>query len=260
MSATYLLVPDAHVMAGDDLARFRALHKWLGARNVRLEGLINIGDLWDFASLCAHDQDNPEWYSRQLGEEIDVGIEALELQNKILKDFGIAGAVLHFIEGNHENRYNKWMAGDNRLRTSPFPKTVADIIKSRLSKPARAKLKFHKFLQPAIVRGVAFSHYFVSGLMARPQSGERPAGTILKTQHMSCVCGHSHTLDFAERTRADSTKIYGLVAGCFVDPKAEFGFAGPARKLWWSGCHLLHFTGTGQFDLESVSYERLLNA
>lgn len=256
MAKTYLLIPDAHAKAGDDLSRFSLLRAWLHEREPTLHGVINIGDLWDFESLCMHDQNDPAWYSRNLEDEIQAGLSALDIQANILKKFGVSNPEHIFIEGNHENRYNKWMAGDNRLRTSPFPQKVSGLVK--YYRPTM-KLKYTPFLQPKVVQGAAFSHYFVSGLMARAQSGERPAGTILKAQHMSCVCGHSHTLDYAERTRADGTKIHGLVSGSFVDPKSDFGFAGPARKLWWSGCHLLHFTGPGEFDVESVSLARMTN-
>jgi hypothetical protein len=167
---------------------------------------------------------------------------------------GKPGAKIYFLEGNHENRYNRWIAGDNRLRSSPFPQTVAELI--QYYRPS-SKINYIPFLKPLIIHDTAFSHYFVSGLMGRPQSGERPAGTILKAQHMSCVCGHSHTLDYAERTRADGSKIHGLVSGCFIDPNTAFEFAGAARKLWWVGCHLLHFYKSGEFDVESISLERM---
>ncbi len=258
MTKTYLLIPDAHAKAGDNLQRFAALRAWLHDRlqyqGRALEGLINIGDLWDFEALSLHDTDDPLWYHRNLQAEIDAGMEALDYQADILAKFAVSKPKHIFIEGNHENRFNKFMAKDNRLRTSPFPKTVAALVK--YFRPS-LKMEYVPFLKTRTVDGAAFSHYFVSGLMARAQSGERPAGTILKAQHMSCVCGHSHTLDYAERTRADGTKIHGLVSGCFVDPKAAFDFAGPARKLWWAGVHLLHFTGPGEFDVESVSLARL---
>jgi hypothetical protein len=116
---------------------------------------------------------------------------------------------------------------------------------------------YHSFLQPAIINKTAFQHYHVSGVMNRPHSGERPALSMLRQHHMSVVQGHKHTLDLAEHTRPDSTKIYGLVCGCFVSPTGGFTYAGAARKLWWNGCHLLHYYAPGEFDVESISLARM---
>jgi hypothetical protein len=80
---------------------------------------------------------------------------------------------------------------------------------------------------------------------------------MLRTHHCSVIQGHKHTADWAEHTRPDGTKLYALVAGCFVNPKEAFSFAGAGRKLWWTGAHLLHFYRPGEFDLESISLDRM---
>jgi hypothetical protein len=246
MTHTVLLLPDIHAKRGDKLERFDALRAWLQRRRVRLDNIILIGDVFDMESLCLHDNQQPEWYSRSLKADLDVGYKALTKVQQL------ANCPLVFVEGNHEVRYNKWMKSDNRLLTSDFPQTVRDLVKAH-----NKKIHYVDFLEPYIYHGVAFSHYFVTGLMGRAQGGERPAGNILKAQHMSCVAGHSHLLDFSERTKADGSKLYGLVSGCFVDPEADFAYAGAARKLWWTGCHLLHFTASGEFDVESINIARL---
>jgi hypothetical protein len=163
-------------------------------------------------------------------------------------------AEIHFIEGNHEDRYNKWMKSDNRLLTSGFPQTVQQLLKNY--RP-QANVKFHPFLKPVTLMGAVFQHYFVSGVMGRPQGGEHHANNLLKSQHASCICGHSHLLSTATRTKADGSKLHALVAGCFVDPKGDFSYAKAAKKLWWNGVHLLHFYAPGEFDVESISLERL---
>jgi hypothetical protein len=248
---TILYVPDVHAQRDDGLARFYDLKRWLADRRIRLTRVIQGGDLWDMAPFCLHDNATPEWYDRHFWDEFTTGLLAFDMLEDIAKRHK---ATFHVTEGNHENRYNRWMESDNRLRTSPFPKTVADLI--AFYRP-KSSVNYVPFLQPLVINNIAFSHYFVSGLMGRPQSGERPAGTILKAQHMSCVGCHSHTLDYAERTRADGSKIHALIGGCFVDPAGDFGFAGAARKLWWSGVHLLHVTAPGEFDVESISLSRL---
>lgn len=249
---TVLLIPDTHAMPGDNLNRFDGLMALLNGRDVKLDKVVHIGDLWDFESLCTHDMNSPHWYQRSLSKDIEAGFAALDKIVSIAYACGTSD--IEFIEGNHEDRYNKWMASDNRLLTSDFPKTVHQLIKTYR---APVKINFHKFLQPANIYGAIFQHYFVSGVMGRPQGGEHHANNLLKSQHSSCVCGHSHLLSTATRTKADGSKLHALVGGCFVDPNGEFAYAKAAKKLWWNGVHLLHFYAPGEFDVESISLERL---
>lgn len=251
---TVLNIPDMHVKKGDSLLRLYSLKRWLIDRDIKLDAIVQNGDLWDMEAFCLHDQASPEWYDRHFWDEFETGLKALSLLNDIATKCGNSGCKLIMTEGNHEARYTKFMASDNRLRSSPFPKTVKSLIKFHMP---TLKLNYYDFQTPVIINDVAFAHYFVSGLMNRAQGGERPAANLLRSQFQSSVSGHSHVYDFAERTRADGRKLHALVAGCFVDPKAEFKFAGAARKLWWNGIQLLHFTDPGEYDVEAVSLPRL---
>lgn len=251
---TILYIPDVHAKSGDTLTRFDAASVWLAERRLKFDAIIQGGDLWDMESLCSHNKNTPEYYERSFWDEFSVGLDAFDRIEKWRRRFGKRDCKFYLTEGNHENRYNKWMANDTRLRTSPFPKTVEDLLK--FYRPTSA-VNYYPFLQPLVYNDIAFSHYFVSGLMGRPQGGERPAANILRAQHMSCVACHSHTLDFAERTRADGRKVFVTVAGCFVDPKNPFKFAGAARKLWWNGLTILHINRPGEFDVETISLDRM---
>ncbi len=249
---TVLVIPDTHVMPGDSLNRLRHLGGWLERRKTDLTDVVHLGDLWDFGSLCTHDMDDPVWYGRSLEADIQIGLKALDMIRAVAGSRGAKN--FYFVEGNHEDRYNKWMKSDNRLLTSGFPKTAGALVKER--RP-NASIKYQPFLKPLTLYGTVFQHYFVSGLMGRPQGGEHHANNLLKSQHISCVCGHSHLISTATRTKADGNKINALVAGCFVDPNSDFAYAKASKKMWWNGVHLLHFTGMGAFDVESISAERL---
>jgi len=249
---TVLLIPDTHAMPGDTLDRFVKMMAWLEGRDIYLDRVVHIGDLWDFGSLCTHDMDDPRWSHRSLQADIDAGFDALDWIASIAAAYG--GAPIEFVEGNHEDRYNKWMASDNRLLTSDFPKTVKQLVAERRK---TLPIRYHNFLKPVTIYGAVFQHYFVSGVMGRPQGGEHHANNLLRSQHVSSVCGHSHLLSTSTRTKGDGTKIHALVGGCFVDPEGDFAYAKAAKKLWWNGFHLLHFYASGEFDVESVSLERL---
>lgn len=252
--STFLVIPDVHAYPGQNFKRFDRLNAFLKGRQV--DSIVQIGDLWDFPSLCTHEMHTPEWHHQNLEADIQAGFDALTKIREIAYSRNIPNYEIHITEGNHEHRYNKWMASDNRLKTSTFPKTVRDLLFKQ--GPNVRGLHYHDFQSPFIYNETAFCHYFVSGVMNRPQGGERPAANILRSQLMSCISGHTHVLDFAERTRADSTKICALVSGCFVDPNQPFNYAGAARRLWWNGAHLIHFTNAcGEFDIESISLNRL---
>jgi hypothetical protein len=249
---TILLVPDIHAKPGDDLARLDTMAEWLRKRRLPLTKIVQIGDAYDMASLCLHDKESPEWYERNLADDLAAGDTALDKLLDIAEEHDLFASDVVFTLGNHEERYDRFMASDNRLRTSPFPKTLKGWVKKRYP-----HMTVVDFLKPHIFAGIAFQHYHVSGVMNRAHSGERPALSMLRTHHQSVIQGHKHTLDFAEHTRPDGSKLFALVCGCFVNPADEFSFAGAARKLWWNGFHILHVYAPGQYDLESISLDRL---
>jgi hypothetical protein len=249
---TILLIPDVHAKEGDKLERLDAMAGWLKERKLPLTKIVQIGDLWCLPSLCLHDKDRPEWFERKLDEDLEAGFRALDKIVTIAEDHHLLQSDVAFIEGNHEVRYDNFMASDNRLRSSPFPKKMKTLIRRRYK-----YLPVFNFLTPYIFAGIAFQHYHVSGVMNRPHGGERPALSMLRTHHQSVVQGHKHTLDFAEHTRPDGSKLFALVCGAFVDPKGDFSYAGAARKLWWNGFHIMHVYAPGEYDLESVSLARL---
>jgi DNA repair exonuclease SbcCD nuclease subunit len=243
-----LLIPDMHVGHGDKLKRLDQLKNYIYDEPELPSAIVQIGDLFDFESLCVHDQYTANWTQRSVQRDMDAGMLALDHLDNFAKDLGVP---FHFLGGNHEDRYDRWMQSDVRLASSPFPHTMAEVMEPF------DNINYHPFGQVLELQGASFVHYFVSGVMNRPHSGERPALSMLRTHHKTVIAGHKHTFDFAEHTRPDGTKLFALVAGCFVDPKKSFGYAGQGRKLWWNGCQLLDFYRPGEFDLHTISINRL---
>lgn len=247
---TILYIPDTHVMPGDSLTRFTTLTNWLKKNKRRVDFLVHAGDHWDMDALCTHDSALPEWNERSVNESISSGLTAL---HRLCDTCDATGATdIIITEGNHEERWKRWVNSDNRVRTL----LPANYLELCINENFEG-ITLVPFLTPYIVEEIAFSHYFVSGLMNRAPSGDRPALSLLRTQHMSVVQGHKHTFDHAEHTRPDGKKIHALIGGCFVDPNAVFAFAGASRKLWWNGVHILHFTAPGEFDVEQISLARM---
>jgi hypothetical protein len=106
-----------------------------------------------------------------------------------------------------------------------------------------------------VLDGVAYSHYFVSGVLGRGISGERPAYSLVNKKLQTCTQGHVHTFDLCVRTNAAGQKIQGLVGGCYLDYPQSF--AGHAQDLWWSGVIFKEGVKDGQYDHRTISLSRL---
>jgi hypothetical protein len=250
---TILLIPDVHAKEGDKLERLDAMAGWLKERKLPLTKIVQIGDLWCLPSLCLHDKDRPEWFERKLDEDLEAGFRALDKIVTIAEDHDLLQSDITITLGNHEDRYDKFMASDNRLRSSPFPKTLKTLIRRR-----HKYLPVFDFLTPYTFAGITFQHYFTSGVMGRAQGGENLAPNLLRNQLTTVVCGHAHVYSYAERTAATGHKVQALCAGCLTDASSPPTYARGTAHLWRNGFSILHVTAPGNFDLEFVSLERIM--
>lgn len=105
------------------------------------------------------------------------------------------------------------------------------------------------------VEGVSFAHYFVTGVMGRPISGEHPAYSLINKNLKSSIQGHTHTFDYSIRTSTDGKRVQALVAGCFFD--FDLAWAGVVNNMYWRGVTILDNLEDGQFDLRCISLKSL---
>lgn len=103
-----------------------------------------------------------------------------------------------------------------------------------------------------LLGGFSFSHYYVSGIMGRPIAGEHPATALIQKLHTSAVQGHSHLLDFSIRTKPNGERVWGIHAGCYLDPNQHEDYAGPANKMWKKG--ILYMKNVKDGDMESFEW------
>ena len=111
----------------------------------------------------------------------------------------------------------------------------------------------YPFLQPVIIDGIAFCHYFPSGQLGRPTVSAR---AILNKMHMSCIAGHLQGRDIAYSKRADGKEITAIIAGSFYQHDEEY--LSPMTNKHWRGLVVLHETNEGSFDEMMVSLRYLL--
>ena len=108
------------------------------------------------------------------------------------------------------------------------------------------------FLQVKMIDGVAYSHYFTSGVMGRPVSSAR---ALLTKKMVSSVQGHVQDRDIAYARRGDGKSVTGLFAGIFY--VEDQGYLNPQTNSSWRGVWMLNEVNDGSFDEMPISLSYL---
>jgi hypothetical protein len=250
----HLLIPDSHALPGEDLRRY----DWLGELILEEQPdvIIDIGDWWDMASLCSYDKGTKSFEGRRYKDDILAGHEAdrrcfgaISRYNNTRarhKKRKYSPTIIRCL-GNHEARINRAVESQ--------PELDGVIGMDDLNPRLDLNYEYYDFLEPAIVDGIAYCHYFVSGVMGRPVSSTQ---AMITKQFMSCTMGHTHTVGTAEGVRADGQRIRGLWCGAFLDPDHVSTYANPqSQNLWWSGVHIKDDVNDGSYTRREISAQSL---
>jgi predicted phosphodiesterase len=239
-----LVIPDTHFSPEGSHSRMVWAGRLCNSAGVAL--VVHLGDAFDMGSLCTHDQGTHSFSQRNFQDDLEAGYKAFRAFDSEVK----VKARKVLLGGNHDDdRLHRFLEREGRLKGTITSGVFAI-----------DGWRWVPYQVPYVAEGITFCHSLPAGVMNRPIAGEHIASSLIKKSFTSCVVGHSHILDYSERTRADGQKLMGLSAGCFVDPKMKFSYAGLSRNLWWNGIHVLHNVKKGTFDLETWSYDRLKKA
>ena len=252
---SHLVVPDQHVVPGDNLRRFAALGNYIIQHQP--EVIVNLGDMVDMASLSSYDAGKKEFVFQNVQDDIE-SLHAAEevmfaplhaLNRKLVKDKKAKYDPLYIkLNGNHEYRLAKLLEYEPRWAS----KTINMQAFNTRQNINETVIPYMDFIR---IDGVHYSHVWCSGVMGRPCAN---AKAILAKKGVSATMGHSHTLDIATLTQPDGTRVNGLVAGCFLDPEYQ-GFGGPQVDRLYRSCLVhKHDVLNGDYDIEIVGVERLL--
>lgn len=249
----HLVIPDDHAHPEDNFRRF----EWLGNYIVENKPsvIIKLGDSWDMESLCSYEKGKKSFVFKNVQEDIEAGHKADEIMFKPMMKYNSTMSrwkkkqytpLIIKIRGNHEYRVKRLLDYEPRWEGT----LSMDNFNSRLG----LKELVVDFMDFVVLDDIAYSHYFVSGTMARPFASAR---TMLSKRAMSCTMGHNHGLDTALITKPTGDLIRGLIAGSFHDPDHN-SFAGvQVDNIWWSGILHKHDVLNGDYDLEEISIDRL---
>lgn len=237
---THLVIGDSH--SDPDVPNDR--YVWLGklVAEIRPDVVVDIGDWSDMGSLSSYDRGRRSFEGRRYWRDVDQSIKAREVFGRELKGLRKKPRLLA-CEGNHEHRITK--------ATDENP-ALDGLISTADLKVTDHGWESSPFLVPVVVDGIAYCHYFASGIMGRSIGGMHLASALLRLGGMSCVQGHSHTYDMASRTRVDGSKMLGLSVGCYFDHFMPWA-GSQANAMYWRGIVIIRDVEAGYGQVEQIS-------
>lgn len=217
--------------------------------------IVQIGDWADMPSLSSYDKGKKSFEGRRYKKDIDASIRAMHTLLDPLRAFQdkqrknkkqVYSPRLVMTTGNHDYaRINRAINNDAVLDGVI---SISDLQYEEFG------WEVFPFLDVVIINGVAFSHYFPTGVAGRPAS---TANAQLSKQHQSCIAGHQQGLQIATGRRADGKLLTSIIAGSFYLHDEEY--LGPQQNNHWRGCLMLHNVEDGQFDLNLLPMVYLEN-
>jgi len=238
------VITDAQVRPGVPVNHLAACGQYLSEK--RPDVIVCIGDFADMPSLSTYAKDGSlEAEGMRYRDDVKAVREAMTAFLRPIRAVRGYSPTLVLTYGNHEDRITRAVAVN--------PRHLQGVISLDDLGYEADGWKTYPFLQPIVVGGVAFSHYFPSGVMGRPIT---TAAALLRKMHMSCFAGHQQGRDIAYAKRADGASLTAIISGSFYQHNEDY--LSPFTNKHWRGFFLLHEVHDGQFDEMSISINFLM--
>lgn len=201
-------------------------------------------------SLSSYDVGKKSFEGRRYLKDIGAATEAMDALLSPMWDFNYKAKKnkekqyhpkMVMLLGNHENRINRAVNDD--------PKLEGVLSLDALGYEGYG-WEVIPFLDVHVEDGVAYSHYFTTGLMGRPVT---TAGACLAKKHMSCIQGHQQGLQIASAYRGDGKRLTSIIAGSCYEHEEDY-MSSQGNKHW-RGFVVLHDVSDGEFDFMNVSLD-----
>lgn len=246
----HMVIPDCQVKPGVSVEYL----KWIGqyAAEKKPDVIVCMGDFADMPSLSSYDVGKKSFEGRTYKEDVKAarkGMNALmgpikEEQNKLKQGHRQRwNPRLVLTLGNHEERIDRAVEYDRKLE---------GLISTEDLNYKTHGWEVYPFLEVVVIDGVAYSHYFTSGVMGRPVT---TAAALLTKKHMSCFAGHQQGRQISYARRADGKEMTAIIAGSCYEHNE--GYMGPQGNEHWRGFYMLHEVDDGAFDEMAVSIDYL---
>lgn len=242
----HLVLPDVQAKPGHDFSYLNKIGQYIVAK--KPDKIICLGDFADMPSLSSYDIGKKSFEGRRYVADVAAAHTAMRSLLSPMWEFNERARKnkekqykpeLILTLGNHENRINR------AVNDSPQLEGVLSINDLQYEEFGWT---VHPFLDVVVVDGIAYSHYFTTGLMGRPVT---TASACLAKKHMSCVQGHQQGLQIHSNFRADGKQMTSIIAGsCYEHNEDYMSFQGNNH---WRGFLVLHDVCDGEFDVMPVS-------
>lgn len=247
------VLPDVQAKSGHSFEYLKKTGQYLVEKQP--DTIVCIGDFADMESLSSYDVGKKSFEGKRYVKDIEAAHEAMSAllgpidafnfhQRKNGKKQYKPRKVMLY--GNHENRIDRAINDD--------PKLEGVLALADLGYDS-AGWETHSFLDVVVINGVAFSHYFVTGVAGRPAGS---AAAQLRKTNMSSVAGHQQGLQIATGYRADGSMITSIIAGSFYEHDEDY-MSPQGNKQHWRGCLMLHDVHDGAFDVMPISLKYINN-
>lgn len=242
----HLVLPDVQAKPGHDFTYLNKIGKYIVEK--KPEKIICLGDFADMPSLSTYDIGKKSFEGRRYTADIKAAKDAMSALMDPLFSFNAKAKKnkerqyapdLILTLGNHEHRINRAVDGDPKL---DGVLAIEDLGYKEFG------WKVVPFLDVVVVDGIAYSHYFTSGLLGRPVT---TAAACLAKKHQSCIQGHQQGLQIHTGFKADGKQLTSIIAGsCYEHNEDYMSFQGNNH---WRGFLVLHDVQDGEFDTMPVS-------
>jgi predicted MPP superfamily phosphohydrolase len=246
----HLVIPDCQVKPGQSVEYL----SWIGqyASEKKPDVIVCIGDFADMPSLSSYDIGKKSFEGRTYKADIKAahkGMDALmgpivAEQERLIRNKDKRWTPrLVLTLGNHEHRIDRAVEYDRKLE---------GLISTSDLKYEDYGWEVYPFLEVVVIGGIAYSHYFTSGVMGRPVTS---AQMLVTKKHMSCFAGHQQGRQIAYARRADGKEMTAIIAGSCYEHNEDY--LGPQGNEHWRGFYMLHEVNDGAFDEMAVSINYL---
>ena len=246
----HMVLPDTQVKPDTPVDHL----KWAGmyAVDQKPDVIVHIGDHWDMPSLSSYDRGKKSYEGRRYKKDIEAGNRGMtafmqpiidEQARQRRNKERIWRPRLVFTMGNHEQRIERAIEDDVMLD---------GLIGYEDFNLDAYGWEVYNYLEPVVIDGIAYCHYFTSGIMGRPVSSAR---LMLQKKFMSCTMGHVQDREIAFAKRADGKQMTGLFAGIFYQHDEDY--LTPQTNGSWKGVWIKHEVDDGAYDEMPVSMNYL---
>jgi len=244
----HLILPDVQAKPGVDFTYLNKIGHYIVEK--KPDVLVCIGDFADMPSLSSYDVGKKSFEGRRYTADIKASHEAMESLLEPLWTFNAKAKKnkekqyapkMVLTLGNHENRINRAVNDDPKL---DGVLSIDDLHYVSYG------WEVVPFLDVVVIDGIAYSHYFTTGLMGRPVT---TAQACLTKKHQSTIQGHQQGLQIATGYRADGGKLTSVIAGSCYEHNEDYMSAQGNKH--WRGFLVCHDVKDGDFDLMTVSLD-----